>query len=452
MIKSTMNLIDGTLLFLKATAADILKIFKSPRETLKQFYGVSFYRNAAYLVVNSGATLFVGFIFNIVIARLYSTSDVGYGTALLSVAALLCYFGTLGFGYSIVRYLPTANDKIRLLNSFFTIAGLATVVACFIFLGGLSWWSPKLLFVRQDPVFFAAFVIFVTVATLHTVTAQVFVSFRGSGYVLSQGIIFSVLKLVLVVVLSSFFSVFAIFASQGIALTISLGICLLVFLPRVLPGYRPIPSIRWQTNRELMSFSFANYASEGFLSLPIWVLSITILNTSGAEASAYFYMAWTMSTLLLAIALGISASLFAEGSNEARNVSQNLVRSAKLIVLIIVPAIIILVIFGDKFLLAYGRAYSIEGTRLFQLFTLAALPTSFNIIYLGLARIEKWLKSLLLISGAMAVFTVVASYLLLPYLGIIGVGISWLGIQTALLFVTIPKLVRKTRTTDPASE
>jgi O-antigen/teichoic acid export membrane protein len=86
------------------------------------------------------------------------------------------------------------------------------------------------------------------------------------------------------------------------------------------------------------------------------------------------------------------------------------------------------------------------------LFTLAALPTSFNIIYLGLARIEKWLKSLLLISGAMAVVTVVASYLLLPYLGIIGVGISWLGIQTALLFVTIPKLVRKTRTTDPASE
>lgn len=453
LIKSTLNMIVASFNFVKVTLTDAVRIVRSPKESLKQIYGVSFFRNAVYLIANSGVTLFLGFVFYIVIARFYSISDVGLGSALLSTWALLSFLGTLGFGYSIVRYLPASNNKSRLLNFFFTISGLATVVACLIFLGGLSWWSPKLTFIHEDPVFFTTFIIFVAATTLNTVAIQAFVASRRSGFALSQGVISSVLRLSLAIGLASVFGVFGIIASQGIAIIISLSVCLLLFLPRVLPTYRPFSTFRANEtggNSELYSYSLANYTSEGLFSLPSWVLPLIILNISGTEASAFFYMSWTMSTVLLAIGSGISSSLFAEGSYETKNISRNLISSLKLIILLLIPAIVILALLGDKFLLLYGRVYSTEGTRLLQLLAVAALPASLNLIYLSLTRIERRLKNLLFVSSFMAVGTVALSCILLPRLGIISVGISWLIIQTALLLITLPAIVRKIK--NPESE
>lgn len=447
-IKSILNLVKGVFLFVKATFADALRIIYSPKESLKGIYGVSFYRNAVYLMMNSGVGLFLGFVFWIVVARLYLVSDVGFGSALLSAAGLLSFVGTLGFGFGIIRYLPTSTDKARLLNFSFTFAALAAIAASLIFLGGLSLWSPKLIFMRQNPIFFIAFVIFVTVATLNIIASQAFVAFRRAGFTLVQSIITGVLKLALVAGLASFFKVFGIFASWGVALAVSLGICLLIFLPQILPHYRPIPSLQRQASNELVPFSLVNYISEGLWSLPTWILPLMILNILGAEANAYFYMAWAMAGLLLAISIGISSSLFAEGSYKARNASRDLKRSLKLLALLLVPAVAILALLGDKLLLAFGREYSVEGTQLLQLLVLAALPASLNLLYLGVARVEKRLKSILSVTGVIAAIALVLSYILLPHLGILGAGVGWLVVQTALTLFTVPKLVQKIKHPD----
>ncbi len=431
-----------------ATFADALRVVSSPKESLKQIYGVSFYRNAGYLIVNSGVSLVLGFVFWIVVARLYLVSEVGFGSALLSAIALLSFGGTLGLGFGIIRYLPTSVDKARLLNSSFTFATLAAVAASLIFLSGLSLWSPKLIFVRQNSIFFAAFVVFTATATLNIITTQAFVSFRRTGFALVQGIITGVLRLALAVGLASFFGVFGIFASHGVALAVSLGVCFLIFLPWILPRYRPIPSLWRQTSREIIPFSFANYVSEGLWSLAAWVLPLMILNILGAEANAYFYMAWSMANLPLAISIGISFSLFAEGSCEARNVSRDLKRSLKLIVLLLIPAVAILAFLGDKLLLAFGREYSAEGTQLLRLLALAALPASLNLLYLGIARVEKKLRSLLLVTGVIAAATLALSYIILPYLGILGIGVSWLATQTAVALFTASKLVHRIKHPD----
>ena len=51
---------------------------------------------------------------------------------------------------------------------------------------------------------------------------------------------------------------------------------------------------------------------------------------------------------------------------------------------------------GDKLLLLFGKEYSAEATTLVRLLTLAALPLSVNLLYLGVARVKKELKNLLL--------------------------------------------------------
>ena len=441
--RSTYNLGKGAFLFLRATLVDGLRIICYPRQSLKQIYGVSFFRNAVYLMMNASVNILTGFVFWILVARFYTVTEVGYGTTLLSAMALLAFIGTLGFGFGIIRYLPASDDKARLLNYSFTLAALATVVATAIFFIGLSLWSPKLVFVRQNPVFLAAFFIFTIASALHSMAQQAFVAFRRTGFALFQGTIFGTLRLVLAVVLASFFGTFGMLAASGMSMAVSLGVCLLIFLPLILPRYRPLPSFRRQESNEIITLSLANYIGEGLWSLPSWILPIMILNILGAEANAYFYMPWAVASLLLAISLAISFSLFAEGSHEVRSVSRDLKSGFKLIVLLLVPTAAILTVFGDKILLIFGGEYSAAGTQLLRLFTLAAFPVSFNLLYLSVARVEKRLKSLIWVNGITAVATLVLSYITISNLGILGIGISWLAAQTGVAFFTTTKLIQK---------
>ena len=447
-IKTALNLTKGCMAFVWETIINVFRIICSPWKSFKWIYGVSFYRNSAYLIANSGLSLLLGFVFNILITRMYSSSDVGYGSAIISVLNFLGFIGTLGFGYYVVRYLPVADDKAKILNSLMTIGGITAAVACLIFLCGISWWSPKLMFLLYTPYFFISFIIMGTIFTVYTIVTLVFISFRKSGYILlAQGLIASVLELILVLVMSAL-GVYGIVASQGIGLLVALLICIFIFLPRVIPHYRPLPVIQWPAAGQTLSYSFVNYAGDGLTSLPIWILSLLILNTYGAATNAYFYMAWTMSTVLFAIAYGISTSLFAEGSHEVKNVGNDILRSLKLILLIVLPATIIMVVFSDKLLLLYGGAYSAEGTQALRLFSLSVLPGSINLLYFSLARIEKWLNNLLFVSVAMSALTILSGYLLLPHFGIVGVGISRLFVQTILLFITVPKLIRRIKIQD----
>jgi O-antigen/teichoic acid export membrane protein len=59
--------------------------------------------------------------------------------------------------------------------------------------------------------------------------------------------------------------------------------------------------------------------------------------------------------------------------------------------------------------------------------------------------VEARLKSLIIVPGVIAVATLVLSYILLPHLGILGAGVSWLAMQSAAVFFTAPRLVQKLR-------
>ena len=435
-------LIGELICFIKETIADVAKTLTSKRG-IKRLLRVSIYRNAVYLMLNSGVSAIVGILFWIVVTRLYSTSDVGLCSALLSVAGLLSFVGTLGLGFGIIRFLPRSGEKMRLLNSSFTFATLTAMVVALIFLAGLPFWSPKLVFVREDPIFFTTFVIFVATVAVSQILIQAFIAFRRAGFTFAYTIIVSLLKLALVAGLASLFNVFWIFASWVVATAVSLVVSFVIFLPQILPHYRPIPSLQTRGNSELIHFSFVNYISQALWNLPGWILPLMALNILSAEATAYFYIGWTMSGLLLAISSSTSLSLFAEGSYKDERLGTDLRRSLKLITLLLLSAIVIMVLLGDQLLLLFGREYSAEGTHLLWLLALAALPASVNLLYLGVVRVEKKLKNILLITGAIAFVTLILSYLLLPWLGIVGAGVGWLAAQTAVALVVAPKLAKR---------
>ena len=68
-------------------------------------------RNSLYLILSSGLQAALGFAFWIITARLFSLSDVGRASALISAAILMAYLALLGLpeSHAILRALPAPH-------------------------------------------------------------------------------------------------------------------------------------------------------------------------------------------------------------------------------------------------------------------------------------------------------------------------------------------------------
>ncbi len=421
--------------FIKETLTDAIKALAS-KDGLKRLFHIPLYSNALYLMITSAVSALLGFVFWIIVARFYTPEDVGLASAAMAAIGLLALFSYLGLGAGLIRFLPGSGKNANsMVNTVFTVGALASILAAFIFIAGLGFWSPALLFLRQNPVYLAAFVLFTIAFTLSQLVDNAFIARRQANFVLARGLIFSILRLPLPILLAAFFHSFGIFASWGISLAVALLLGIFLFLPRAQPGYRPFFAFNIRVVNDMLHFSFANYVGTLFWSAPVMVLPIMVINLLGAELNAYFYIAWSISSVLTMVPNAASTSLFVEGSHEEEKLRPNVWRSLKMVFIILVPAVILVLAFADKLLLLFGSAYSENATILLRILTVSALPLAVNLVYLGIKRVEKKLKIIVGLSVFSAAATLGLSYLLLPRMGINGVGIAWLVSQGAIALV-----------------
>jgi len=147
------------------------------------------------------------------------------------------------------------------------------------------------------------------------------------------------------------------------------------------------------------------------------------------EQNAYFYVAWMISSLLFAIPLAVSTSLFAEGVHSEEELAANVRRSFRFILLLLVPAIILLVLLGKWLLLLFGEGYSSNGLTLLWILGSSSLFAGVNSIYYTILRVRGRIRELLVIHALIAITVLIASSLIAPTVGIVGVGYAWIGAQ-----------------------
>ncbi len=410
------------------------------RERLGQLWRVSLYSNAVYLMLANAASALLTFGFWIMVARFYSLEDVGIASAIIAAAGLLAVLSYGGLGAGLIRFLPGAGVNARLMiNTVFTVGVVASIIASLIFAAGLGLWSPTLLFLRGSPIYLTAFVLFAIAANLWTLAQETLIAVRRTGFVLAQNLIFGLLRIILPIPLAAFFHSFGIFASWSVSLGVAFLVTVFLFIPRVVTGYRPSPAFRPGILKGILRFSLANYLSMLFITAPGLILPIMVLNLRGAEENAYFYIAWAVAAVLNMIPNGPAFSLFAEGSYDDKTLRLNARRALKMTYLILAPAVVLTLAIADKLLLLFGDLYSQNGTTLFRILAISALPHAINVIYLGINRVQKNLRVIVSLPIFLAAVTLVLSYILLPRMGINGVGIASLISQTfiALMIVII---------------
>lgn len=187
------------------------------------------------------------------------------------------------------------------MNSVFTFNAILAVIISAVFIAGLNIWSPGLLFIRDQPVYMLAFIVFTVATCLAGISHYAYIARKRAEFALMQSSIFMITKIILLVLLAQFFAAFGIFSAVGTGYVIAVSVGVLVLLPRVVKDYFPLPGIQVELLNRIIKFSSFNYVADIFAVAPALVLPIMILNLLGAEQTAYFFITWSIASLLYAI-------------------------------------------------------------------------------------------------------------------------------------------------------
>ncbi|MFC1947587.1 lipopolysaccharide biosynthesis protein [Chloroflexota bacterium] len=442
-MKHMISVISETAVIIRNILIDTIGITTSKKK-IRQVWQTPFYQNTYYLMSGNIINSALGFIFWIIAAKLYSAEVVGLGSAITSALRLLALFAELGLGISLVRYLPSAGKNGNgMINTCFTLSGLTAVIISLVFLSGLSLWSPALLPVRQDPLYFIAFIFFTFSMVLQPLALTALLARLQTRMIFIINVIAGILGIVLVGILSIFTDdALGLFSAVGLAITFTLILCVFWFLPRMQNGYIPLPRINLKILIDMGSYSAGNFVSKSLLLMTNFILPLIVVNTLGNEMNAYFYIPWSVGVVLQFVPAAISNSLFAEASNEETTLRANTTKSLKLVLLLLLPAALIIVVIANLILLLFGQEYSENGTLLLRILALSIIPWGINYIYIGIARVKKNIKGLIIIPAIASSLSLGLGYVLMVQIGLVGVGLGYLAGQGAVALPVLLNLWR----------
>ena len=100
-------------------------------------------------------------------------------------------------------------------------------------------------------------------------------------------------------------------------------------------------------------------------------------------------------------------------------------------------------IVGGRFILGlFGSAYAAAGYGLLILLAISALPDAVSNVAVVVFRVTCRLGYSTALNLGMLVMTLVGAWVLMPRLGIAGVGVAWLGAQTIGAIASLPAYTR----------
>jgi O-antigen/teichoic acid export membrane protein len=181
----------------------------------------------------------------------------------------------------------------------------------------------------------------------------------------------------------------------------------------------------------------SDYSGSLLISGSTSLLPLIVLATAGAKANAYYYITWTVAYSMQLFSVQLGTSLSVEGGAASAQLAQATRRMLRLLVGLQLPLVVGIVIFAPLILQIFGTGYSDEGALLLRLLVLGILPHGLNAVCLGVARVRRQLWVLFGLQAGQAGLFLALAVLLLPVMGIAGVGVAFLVGQSIVAAVAI---------------
>jgi O-antigen/teichoic acid export membrane protein len=437
----------------------------------------SLVRNSLYLMTSTVVTAGLGYVFWILAAHVFTSQEVGIGSAIISLcstAALLTYLGSSAL---LIERLPASERssewtivlvRVCLITAAVTAVATSAVVAALMasqyyhaFFGG------------APPVLVA--VVGAATWTLVNLLGAAFIAARRAGRLLSIQTIISVAKLLFVVPLAAAGAGAAglveAWASSAL-LGVAVGCAWLI--PRMRLGRRPsrrqhrrapvAPELRSHQYRHprhrrnpalpsadsLRHLLGQHLTSVGSAVTPL-VLPVLVVLRLGVTQNAYFYITWMMGSAFFMVSPSVAQAVFAEGVRAHSDLSGIVVKALRVITVLLAPAMAVMIVGGRFILKLFGPSYAAAGYGLLILLAISALPDAVSNVAVVVCRVTNRLLYSSVLNLGILVMTIAGAWVLMPPFGIVGVGAAWLMAQTIGAVASLPVYGRIHAPTSPGT-
>ncbi|MFC9385317.1 lipopolysaccharide biosynthesis protein [Streptomyces venezuelae] len=401
----------------------------------------SMFRNAYALMLSTGVSAALGLGFWLVAARYYSEEAVGQGSAAIAAQRLLASLTATTMIGAVVRYVPRAGRATGpLVLRMYLVSTVVVAVACGVFLLTIDWWGPSYapLGTLSAGIFFTASCVGWALLTLQD---GVLTGLRRAIWVPVGNAVFSLGKLVLLVLLATALPLLGVFVSWSAAIALSvLPLGWLVFR-RLIPRQAHADRDREPPGlREIGRFMAGDSVGALFSLAMINLLPVMVAVRFDAAHNAFFYTAYTVGGTMEFMAINMASSLTAHASHSPESLAEGVRGALRRMALLLVPVVLVLVVLAPVILAPFGPEYAEHGTTVLRLLAAAALPRVAVELYIGVLRVQGRTGVLALLQAAMCVLVLGSAALLLGPVGIAGAGYAVLASMTLMAAVSAPGL------------
>ncbi|KXS41194.1 oligosaccharide flippase family protein [Methanolobus zinderi] len=374
------------------------------------------YRNSLFLLLGRLLNVGMGFLFWLIAARLYPTGEVGIATALITSLGLIVFISSLGFNFSLIRYI-NINVKENVLSTSIIITTVAAAIVAIAYLVIVNNVLHSIS-ILQKTGYALFFFITVVVNSVFFMSGEAFKALRDTRDFFLQNLALAIrVPLLLPFV---FMGNFGIFGAIGVTYMISTVFSLHLLLKRA----NIIPKIDKEYLKESFTFSSGNYVSNLLYESPALMMPTIILSLLGEEEAALYYIAYSVSNLIWIAPMAISTSLFVEGSY-GEGIKRNLIRSGVVVFILLIPSILIVYIFGSTILQIFGEDY-VEALSLLHILVLSSFFVVLHNFFVPVLNIQMKVKELMKVNFIRFSLLLGLSYVLLGEYGVVGFGYAWM--------------------------
>jgi O-antigen/teichoic acid export membrane protein len=420
-------------------------------------------RNSLYLMASTIVTAILGYVFWVIAAHMFTSAEVGIGGAVISLCSTVALLTYLGSWATLIERLPAFERSSRwntvLVRVCVATAGVTVVMtaAAVPILVGSKDYST--FFSTTSPVL----VVLVGAAawTLVNLFSAAFIAARRAGGLLSIQTLVSVAKVLFVVPLAAVGAgAVGLVEAWMASAVVGVGAGAIWLIPRMGLGRRPDrrPSRRATCVSDYRRHSYRDarhrrpvrlqassvrrlmgqhLTSVGGAVTPL-VLPVLVVLRLGVTLNAYFYVTWMIGGVFFMVSPSVAAALFAEGVRAQSDLRNVVIKALRVITLLLVPAMVVMVVGGKLILGLFGASYAAAGYGLLIFLAISAVPDAVSNVAVAVFRVTERIGYSATLNIGILIATVIGAWLLMPLLGITGVGVAWLGAQTLGAIASLP--------------
>jgi O-antigen/teichoic acid export membrane protein len=418
-------------------------------EALLEHLRTPLFKNAYALIVNTGLTALLGAAYWVVAARIYDTNDVGRASALISAMMLISTVTQLNASSVLVRFLPRAGtNSARLIGrSYAAASGVAVVSATVVLIIAHTIGSSHSL-LHLSLGLAIAFVLSTAVWSVFSLQDSALTGLRKSTVVPVENALYGVVKIVALAAFLPLFAASGIFASWTVPTALVLIPINWLIFRKYVPAHVAATEYNQQplVPKQIAKFVAGDYAAGVFLQASTVLLPILVLSTLDATATAYFFIAQTIATSLDRMSFALSSSLTVEAAADEERFIEYTRSVFRRGLLLVGASAAIVIVFAPWILRIFSADYSEHATTVLRLLALASVPRVFSMVYGSVARMHHKTHHIAYITLVQAVILVGGSLILMPHIGITGVGVAAVASQAVIASCVLPLLLRAIRT------